>query len=538
MRHSSQLSSFITYNIPVAMRSFIIFSALVLQALPSFAEVSLPKFFGDHMVLQRDAEVAVWGWAAPREEVRVSFGGQTRTTRAGEGGDWMVRLDPMAASHAGRTLTVNDSVTFENVLVGDLWLCSGQSNMEWTLRGALNAREEIAAADYPSIRHIKIERRSGDQPRKDVHKVKGWDVCRPDKAGEFTAVGYFFARRLYEELNVPIGIVNSSWGGTAIEPWTAPEGFYRVPELASIAARVKAADPATEEGQQAHRKALEEVSRWLPQARAAVESGERPAPMPAMPVVGTGGRVPTSLYNEMIHPLTPMTIKGVIWYQGESNEADGMAYLPKMRALIEGWREVWSHQGQLPFYFVQLASFKNSPDAPAGGDGWAPLREAQRKALELDHTGMAVAIDVGEAGDIHPKNKQDVGRRLARWALADAYEKDIVPGGPLFESISIHGDRIHVHFNHVGPGLMVGRKEGLEPAREIPGGRLGEFAIAGEDKVWHRADATIQGDTVEVFHKDVPKPVAVRYAYRMNPVGANLYNKEGLPASPCRSDEW
>ena len=522
----------------MTLRSLLLGSFALLPTISAWAGVTLPKFFGDHMILQRDQEVAVWGWSDPQQEVRVSFGGQTRQTRADAQGNWKVNLDPMPASAEGRELVVNDSLRFKNVLVGDVWLCSGQSNMEWTLRGALNAKEEIAAADHPAIRHIKIERASGDLPRMDVRQVKGWDVCQPDKSGEFTAVGYFFARELHQALKVPIGIVNSSWGGTVIEPWTPPAGFYQVPELSTIASKIKAADPSTHEGRQAYLKALEEMNQWLPQARSAVEKGERPAAMPAMPSLGSGGRVPTTLYNEMIHPLTPLAIKGVIWYQGESNEGDGFAYLPKMMALIKGWREVWKQPKDLPFYFVQLANFKTSPNHPAGGDGWAPLREAQRKSLALAHTGMAVAIDVGESGDIHPKNKQDVGKRLARWALADAYGKDVIPSGPLFEKIMIEGGRIRVHFQYTGSGLMVARKEGLESAREIPGATLREFAVAGKDRVWQHADASIDGNTVVVSSGKVPEPVAVRYAYRMNPTEANLYNKEGLPASPFRSDDW
>lgn len=519
------------------MRTLTISLLVLLQALSASAAVSLPKFFSDNMVLQRDRQVAVWGWADPQQEVTVAFDGQTKQTRADDKGTWMVRLDPMPASHQARTLVVNGSLRFENVLVGDVWVCSGQSNMEWNIRRGLNPDEEIAAANHPSIRHIKIERQAGGVPKSDVRQVKGWDVCHPDKAGDFTAVGYFFARMLHQELDIPIGILNSSWGGTPIEPWTPPEGFDQVPELAATAATIRVTDPATEEGKLAHRKALQEVNQWLPHAIDAVERGERPAAMPTMPALGTGGRVPTTIYNEMIHPLTPMTIKGCIWYQGESNESDGIHYLPKMEALITGWREVWGRK-DLPFYFVQLASFKKSPDAPAGGDGWAPLRDAQRKTLKLDHTGMAVAIDVGDPKDIHPKNKQDVGVRLARWALADAYGKNIVPSGPLFDRISIDGNRVRVHFNHVGSGLMVARKDGLEPAKETPAEPLKHFAVAGEDKVWHWANATPDGATVVVSSSEVPNPVAVRYAYRMNPEGANLYNKEGLPASPFRSDEW
>ncbi|NNJ86826.1 MAG: sialate O-acetylesterase [Akkermansiaceae bacterium] len=433
---------------------------------------------------------------------------------------------------------MNDSIRLENILVGDVWLCSGQSNMEWTLRGALNSKEEVAAADYPSIRHIKVERDSSAIPLRDIRRSKGWQVCQPDKAGEFTAVGYFFARQLYQYLNVPIGLINSSWGGTVIEPWTAPEGFHRVPELAPFSEKIKAVDPSTKPGKAAHLKTISEVEAWLGNAKEAVAAGTYPDELPKLPTIGTGGRVPTHLYNAMIHPLTPFGIKGVIWYQGESNGKEGVTYLHKMTALIKGWREVWNHDGDLPFYFVQLANFQSSPHKPEGGDGWAALREAQRKTLKLNKTGMAVIIDIGNPKDIHPKNKQDVGKRLARWALADTYGQNIVPSGPLFDKIEIHGDRVRVYFKHTGSGLMVGHKEGLKPTQEMPNGQLKEFAIAGADQVWHWADAVIEGQKVIVSSRKVANPVAVRYAYRMNPSEANLYSKQGLPASPFRSDDW
>ncbi len=521
------------------MRSLLICSFAFLFTLPVFAEVTLPKFFSDNMVLQRGSEVAVWGGGAePNESVTVTFGGQTKRARANKGGYWMVRLDPMPASHEGRTLAVNGSVRFENILVGDVWLCSGQSNMEWTVRGTLNSKEEIAAANFPSIRHIKIQRQTDALPQRDPQQVVGWDVCQPDKVSNFTAVGYYFARAIHQELKVPIGIVNSSWGGTVIQPWTAPEGFHMVPELARISAKIKAADPAFETGKEAYLKALEKVDLWRAEAKEAVARGVRPEAMPEMPLIASGGRVPTYVYNAMIHPLTPFAIKGAIWYQGESNGEESISYYHKMKALILGWRKVWNHQGDLPFYFVQLANFKQSPDTPEGGDGWAPLRDAQLKTLELDKTGMVVAIDIGNPKDIHPKNKQDVGKRLALWALADTYSKDVVPSGPLFDRMTTEGNKIRIHFKYAGSGLMVGRKEGLEPTREIPGGQLKEFAIAGKDKVWHWADVVIEGDAAVVSSSKVAKPVAVRYAYRMNPEGANLYNIEGLPASPFRTDNW
>jgi sialate O-acetylesterase len=247
-----------------------------------------------------------------------------------------------------------------------------------------------------------------------------------------------------------------------------------------------------------------------------------------------------TLHNGMIAPLVPFALRGVLWYQGESNAgnpADGLQYIEKKRAMLADWRK-WFGDPDLPFYFVQLAAWQKPSDQPAGGDGWAHIREAQRKCLTIPHTGMAVATDVGDADDIHPKNKADVGDRLARWALANEYGKKVVPSGPLFRGLKIDGNKAVVEFDHVGAGLMIGRKEGRKPADELKDGKLARFAIAGKDKKWVWANAVIAGDTVVCTHPDVPNPVAVRYAFTMNPVGANLYNRDGLPASPFRTDDW
>lgn len=473
---------------------------LVLAALSvsAQAEVKLASIFGDSMVLQRDLPVPVWGTAAAGEKVTVTFGDQSKSVEAGDSGRWQVKLDALKASAEGRTLSVKGSnaVELKDVLVGEVWICSGQSNMEWTVTNSLNPKEEVAAADHPLIRLFNVPGHLTSPVALDTCPGN-WQICQPGTVGGFSAVGYFFGRRLQNELKVPVGLVGSNWGGTRIEPWTTPAGFRSVPELKAIADQVDAYAADTK-------------------------------------VVNTS---PSAIYNAMVHPLAPFAMRGAIWYQGESNGGEGESYYHKTQALVNGWRELFNPD--LAFYWVQLADFQKSTEDPAGGDGWAKLREAQRKSLTIKHTGMAVIIDVGQANDIHPRNKQDVGSRLAQWALHQTYgKKDLVPCGPLFKSHKVEGSAIRLSFDHVGSGLMVGKKVGLEPTAAAPDGKLARFAIAGEDKKWHWADATIDGETVVVKSSEVANPVAVRYAFSMNPAGANLYNKESIPASPFRTDDW
>jgi len=462
------------------------------------ADVKLASIFGDSMVLQREMPVPVWGWADAGEEVTVALGDQSKKAQANKDGRWQVKLDALATNAKGQTLTVtgNNKIELKDVLVGEVWICSGQSNMEWGLGGSLNGQEEVAAANHPQIRLFNVPGHTTSSVAQDTCPGN-WQICESKTAGGFSAVGYFFGRRLQQELKVPIGLVGSNWGGTRIEPWTSPAGFHSVPELKGIADQVDAYDENTK--------------------------------------VGAGS--PSAIYNAMIHPLAPFAMRGAIWYQGESNGGEGESYYHKTQALVNGWRELFNPE--LAFYWVQLADFQKPNDNPAGGDGWAKIREAQRKALNIKHTGMAVIIDVGQADDIHPRNKQDVGSRLAQWALHQTYGmKDMVPSGPLFKSHKVEGDSIRLTFDNTGSGLIVGKKVGLEPTEEVRDGKLERFAIAGEDKQWHWAEATIEGDTVVVKSSEVAKPVAVRYAYSMNPAGANLYNKEGIPASPFRTDDW
>ena len=479
----------------------ILFSVALLQigSVSLRAEVTLPSIISDGMVLQQQMATPIWGWANPGERVTVSINQQSKSVAADAGGKWMVKLDPMEANAEGTKLKIQGSNTVEvkQVLVGEVWICSGQSNMEWSVANSLNAKEEIAGADHPMIHLFNVPGHTTSDKPKD--KCPGqWEVCSPQSVRGFSAVGYFFGRRLSQELKVPIGLVGSNWGGTRIEPWVSLDGFRSVPELSKQAADVE--------------------KLWS-------EGGK----------VGSG--TPSAIYNAMIHPLAPYAMRGGIWYQGESNGNEGISYHHKKTALINGWRKLFNPD--LAFYWVQLADFRTSNEKPEGGDGWAKLRDAQRTSLNIENTGMAVIHDIGNAKDIHPRNKQDVGWRLSQWALHQNYGRDdLVPAGPLYKSQKIEGDTIRLSFDHVGKGLMVGKKNGLEPAQEDENGTLGRFAISGADKVWHWADAVIDGNTVVVSSKEVSKPVAVRYGYTMNPRGANLYNKEGIHASPFRTDNW
>lgn len=509
-------------------------------ASSALADVRVAKVFTDHMVLQRKVAAPVWGWADPAEVVHVRFADQHKKSTADASGAWMVRLDPLKASAEGRQLQVsgNNTFTFNDVLVGDVWICSGQSNMEWPMRSIMNSAEEIAAANHPTIRLFDVPGHT-TAPVAQLDVPGGnWQTCTSKSVGGFSAVGYFFGRNLNQGSGVPVGLIGSNWGGTRIEPWTPPVGFRGVAELKDIADRVNRFDPTMPEGKATWAAHLRTTEDWTSNARRAIEAGFTIPKAPATPGP-TGAGEPTAIYNSMLHGLAPYAMAGAIWYQGESNGGEGVEYYHKMRALIEGWRSVWQQEGHpIYFYFVQLANFQQPTDDPAGGNGWARLREAQRQSLTIANTGMAVITDIGQDNDIHPRNKQDVGARLARWALRDVGGKDLVVSGPLYSGHAVEGNRIRLKFDHVGEGLMVGIKAGLEPTREDAEGTLKRFAIAGEDRVWHWAEARIDGEALVVSCPDVESPVAVRYAYSMNPVGANLYNSDGLPASPFRTDDW
>jgi sialate O-acetylesterase len=415
---------------------------------------------------------------------------------------------------------------------------------------AITKKHLEEAGDYPTLRFYKVTGEAWSELPQD-NCAGSWIVLTPVTARRISAVGYYFGHRLNQELKIPIGCVQSSRGNTRIEPWVSASGFRMVPELADYSKGVDMFNPSTDVGRQFQQESIQKVADWLTAAKAAADAGRVLPRLPDLPRPGNSDGTPCALYNGMIAPLVPFGIKGAIWYQGELNggypwdgsldRAEGMIYFYEMKALIGGWRKDFG-AGDFPFYFVQLPNYWKPNPNPEGGDGWAKLREAQRKALETPGVGMAVTIDIGiepEYNDIHPRNKFDVGERLALWALAKDYGKTgLVYSGPLYKAMKVEDSKIRISFDSTGSGLIVGKKEGLRPAVEDKGANLQRFAIAGEDKKWVWADAVIDGKTVLVSSPEVVKPTAVRYAFSMNPEGCNLYNIEGLPASPFRTDEW
>jgi sialate O-acetylesterase len=513
-------------------RRIAVLACVVLAAGPTTgarADVRLPAVFADHAVLQRDRPLPVWGWADPGETVGVKLGAEAGEAVAGRDGRWRVTLKPQPVSKTPLVLTVTgkNTVAVKDVLLGDVWLCSGQSNMSISLGGFLAApgvRDDVAAADLPLVRQFGVREHFADTPQTDV--TGEWLACTPRTAGRFSAVAFYFARRVHAETGVPIGILRSAKGSTRIECWLSEDTILNTNELEPFA-----------------RSMRESLAQWDRDKEAAVKGGVRPG-APGFPPYPFGETVRrprcVTLHNGMIAPLAPFALRGAIWYQGEGNASDPKAaqeYAVRLRALVRDWRRLFG-DADLPFYVVQLPGYREPSDAPAGGDAWAHLRESQRRCLTLPRTGLAVTIDIGEADDIHPRNKFDVGDRLARLALADAYGKKVERSGPLFRGLKVDGSKAVVEFDHVGTGLMVGRKDGRTPVEEVREGKLARFAVAGRDKKWYWADAAIVGGTVVCTHPDVPAPVAVRYAFSTNPAGANLYNRDGLPASPFRSDDW
>jgi sialate O-acetylesterase len=617
------------------------------------ASVSLPKIFSDNMVLQREMPIAIWGWAAPGEKVEVSFNKQKQSVVSDSGGKWMLKLKPEKAGGPFElSVRGENTIVLKNVLVGEVWLCSGQSNMEWIVMLSANSKEELAAADNPYIRHIKILRSISGLPRQDV-EAGGWQESSSKNTAGFTAVGYFFAKRMYQELKVPVGLINSSWGGTNIETWISREGFEssnefrdmiaKMPkiDLDSIAKRAAEAQvkkvtqlqggkPGFIDGevfksesfddtklpemslpgqweskslgnmdgvvwfrktivltaQQAALAASVELAKiddrdqtfingveigqtnsWDAPRKYMVPSGALKAGrnLIAVKVTDTGGGggfhgdvasmkltlgnesiplsgdwkfqvesisaktsengFPSIVYNAMVHPLIPYSLRGVLWYQGESNAGRSYQYRTAFPLLIGDWRKKWG--SEFPFYFVQLATYGTN-DNPNTGSGWAELREAQTMTLKIPKTGMAVTTDIGDPQDVHPLNKQDVGRRLAAMALHDIFKRKIVSRSPSFKSMKVEGNKVILSFDNVGGGLMTTGGSG-----EVLG-----FYIAASDQVFHTATAKIQGKTVVLYSDKVSVPVAVRFGWAGDASANNLFNKEGFPADPFRTDDW
>jgi sialate O-acetylesterase len=467
------------------------------------ADVRLPGLISENMVLQQSREVTVWGWADDGEEVRVAIQDQTQSARAKDG-KWLVKLKPLKAGGPySLRIEGKNKIAFESVMVGEVWVASGQSNMEMSLASAADAERHIQAAANPKIRLFHVPKLKADTPVEDVKA--SWQTCSSETVRGFSAVAYFFGRDLQKALDVPVGLIESDWGGTPAEAWTQEARIARAPELESVLPD--------------YAKSLEryktELAAYKEKSKTAKDSTEKPPRRPSEPWK------PASLYNGMIAPLVPYTIKGFIWYQGESNAGRAKQYRTLMPAMIENWREAWG-LGDLTFLMVQLAPFMDIQSEPGDSD-WAMLREAQIMTTEkLKNVGMAVITDVGDEKDIHPKKKEPVGARLALAARAIAYGEKIPYLGPTFDRVEFKDGKASVHFKNA---------EGLV-AKD---GALKGFAIAGEDKNFVWGDAAIDGDTVIVSSPKVEKPAAVRYGWANYPTG-NLWNAAGLPASPFRTD--
>ncbi|MGV3661796.1 MAG: sialate O-acetylesterase [Prosthecobacter sp.] len=488
--------------------------AFLLLASASHAAVKLPSVFTDHLVLQRDKPVPVWGKAEPGEEVTVEFAGQKKITKAGADGKWSVTLDPMTANAEPQVLKAGNAAV-QDVLVGEVWLASGQSNMEWEMAWKPDTQAEIPSANHPNLRLLKIPKTVALSPQDDVPAA--WARSTPETVGAFSAVGYHFGLRLQEELKVPVGIILSAWGGTRIEPWTSIEGFEAVPEMKDFAASTRAQLPGSDAYRAANEKHLAAIEQWTQAVRAALEKKQAVPAMPAQPAALPANHVsPTSLYNAMIHPLVPYAIRGSIWYQGESNHNEGFAYTDKTKALLASWRSVFKN-ADLPFYFVQIAPWQyGAEDVEILPQFW----QAQVACLKIPHTGMAVITDIGEVADIHPAHKKEVARRLSLWALSKTYSRsEIDPSGPLYASHAVEGSSIRVKFDHAASGLA---------ARD--GKPLSHFEIGGSDGVFHPAEAKIEGDSVILTSAAVPQPRRARFAWSKLAI-ANLMDKDGLPAT-------
>ena len=645
---------------------------LLACATTSFAQVKFARLFSDHVVLQRQKPIPVWGWAKPGEKVKVTLAGQTMDAKADPAGKWRVNFKPLEAGgpHSLQVSAKSGNASVSDVLIGEVWLCSGQSNMEWPLSNTDNAADVVARANHAEIRLFTVQKKISTTPLDDVQGR--WVVTTPEEAARFSAVGYFFGRELHQRLKTPIGLINTSWGGTPAEAWTSHEGLLSSPELKPILDRYESslsASPATKEtyaralakweeanlyidrenkgealgyadpsastagwatmdlpkqfeaaglkidGAVWFRRVVEIPETWagrdlvlnltaiddydityfngkkigstgreMPDSyqvprmyvvpgslvragsnliavrvfdrageggfgaagemslRSFAADGSKPISLRGPweykveqalepknvdwgtrpePVASSNQNSPSVLYNAMIGPLVPFAIRGAIWYQGESNAGRAYQYRTLFPIMIRDWRRAWGRV--FPFYFVQLANWRPRKEQPDESD-WAELREAQAMTLREPQTGMAVAIDIGGL-DLHPRNKLDVGRRLAAWALADVYGEKVIPSGPLFDGFSIEGDKVRIRFKH-GSGLKTN-----------DGGPVKGFAIAGADRKFVWAEARIEGQTVVVWSPSISKPVAVRYGWADNPA-VNLYNKADLPASPFRTDDW
>jgi sialate O-acetylesterase len=506
--------------------------ALVFTA-PAAADVKPHGLFTDHMVLQQGAKVPVWGKADPGEKVTVKFQNQTVSGAAGDTGKWMVHLEnlkpggPFEMQIAGK-----NEVTLKDILVGEVWVCSGQSNMEWSVRACKDPEKTIADAKNSNIRFFHHKKVTSVTPLEDVQTDRQWNtwrVCSPESVPNFSAVAYNFGKSLQEARKVPVGLIHVSWGGTPAEAWTSKEFLEKTPEVAYYLSmwqdRIDTWNKTKDQTQSTYQEELKKYQQAAAKAKEDKTKAPRRPTAPSDPAKNAwnaGG-----LFNGMINPLLPYAIKGAIWYQGESNAGKAHEYRTLFPAMIQSWRAAWGYD--FPFLFVQLAPHKKIVDHP-GQSSWAELREAQfLTSQKLAHTAQAVITDTTDEAtdqaDIHPKNKAPVGERLALAAREKVYGEKIVGTGPVYESVKFDGSKAILSFTSIGGGLMV------------KGEKLTGFTIAGKDQKFVNAEATLEGNTVVVSSPEVKEPVAIRFGWADYPV-VNLFNKEGLPATPFRTDDW
>lgn len=502
-------------------------TALLALASAAVAELKLPAIIGDNMVLQQQNANPLWGWDNPGTEVTVAFAGQTKTAKAGKDGRWTITLDPVPANAKPTSITFKGSSTIEakNILVGEVWLCSGQSNMQWSVSQAWDADLEIATAKYPQIRLITVPQVGTQEPQYDFKGA--WQECSPATVGDFSAVGFFYGRVLHQMLDVPVGLIDNSWGGSAAEAWVRRDLLEKDARFKTLiegwVAREK--DLTNPEAKVKHEKAMADWKTKATEAKAAgIPFAARPPQGPDQ-ILG-GQHRPGNLYNGVLLPVIGYGIKGNIWYQGESNSARAWEYAQLFPFMIQHWRSEWK-QGDFPFYWVQLADFKPETATPGESD-WAELRESQTKTQNAaPNSGQAVIIDLGEANDIHPKNKRDVAERLARLALAKDYGFKLPYRSPEFKQLTVEGNKAIVTLDTFGGTLRT------VDVNEVKG-----LAICGEDRQWVWATTTITAPNQLTVHSpSIAKPIAVRYAWADNPV-CNLFTTDGLPVTPFRSDDF
>lgn len=511
---------------------FTIIATLIWFTLPStqlLADLKLPSFFSNQMVLQRGKPVSIWGWADANTQVDIAFNGNTVSTKSTDEGNWKITLPAMKASRKGMNMVIengDDRVEIKNILIGEVWFASGQSNMAFKLQNSLDAKADLPKSKNSTIRFFLATNTPAAQPQNNIEGT--WNLSSPETSGNFSAVAYYFAKKIHQETGIPVGIIQSCWGGKRSECYTSREAMlsnsHGKKMIAELDRAAKSFDPET-----AKKKYDAAMANWEKKAaKIRTQNKNKPAserarlprrPQSEKPTY-ENERNPTVLYNGMIHPFVGYTMRGAIWYQGEANAKAGLAgiYQEMFTLMIQDWRERWDDE--FPFYFAQLANFKSVTTDPGQQSDWATVQNQQRKTLALAGTGMATINDVGDAKDIHPKNKKTVGLRLARWALNNDYQKPVTVSGPLYKASRVEAEKMIIEFTHTGAGL-----------KTSDGKPLQRFEITGDNQTWHWADAKINNNTIVVSCKEVSKPTAVRYAWAANPAGANLVNSENLPAS-------